>query len=451
MPYEEEIFKSMGMETLPLKMPNIKNLMKNGVTFTNTISPSPLCAPARACLASGLRYHSCNVKGNHKNYPLHQKTYYSVLKEKGYSVGAVGKLDLHKPTLFWGLNGWLPELETLGFTHIIDNEGKWDAIRSVIMETDKNGKKKRIKPKNFKPKGPYMKHLQEKDLLASHVEDFLTRFGKKNMNTKPTPLPEEAYCDNWIIKNALKLLDDFPRDKPWHLVVNFAGPHDPWDVTKRMKDGVEDFSFPAPVKGSENHAIEENKVRQNYAAMLENIDRNIGIVINKIKDRGELDNTIILYSSDHGEMLGDFKRYGKTRPERPSVKIPLVISGPTIKKGFVNKSLVELQDLTATILDYAETEMHEARESETLRGILEGNEKFHRHFQVSALDLSELGINEWKMISNGKFKIVVENNQNYRLFDLEKDPWELHDLSENLPSIKKELLNELNLIYSKKQ
>jgi arylsulfatase A-like enzyme len=437
------------MEELPLKMPNIKRLMDNGVTFTNAITPSPLCAPARACLAAGVQYRDCNVKGNYENYPIDQKTYYSVLKKSGYSVGAVGKLDLHKPTHFWGLNGWIPDLDKLGFTHVIDNEGKWDAIQSVVMEQDEKGRRRRVKPENFKPKGPYLKYLSDHGLLTTHVKDFLKRFGKQNLNSDPTPLPDHAYCDNWLTNNGIKLLREFPKDKPWHLVVNFTGPHDPWDVTEKMKEICGDLSFPAPNKGNEEKKTEEIMVRQNYAAMLENIDRNIGLILDEVKKRGELENTIVIYSSDHGEMLGDFEKYGKTRPYRGSVKIPLVIAGPNIKRGVYSDALVELQDLTATMIEYSRAKMKEAKDSLSLKPLLEGNTDIHRPYQISALDLSEVGVNEWKMISDGRFKLISRDGNKYSLYDTKKDPWENKDIShENLNLITK-LSKELNARYSK--
>jgi arylsulfatase len=447
-PYNKDIFKTLGMDELPLKMPHLKKLMENGVTFTNAITSSPLCAPARACLASGLRYKDCRVAGNYQDYPIDQKTYYSVLKDHGYSVGSVGKLDLHKPTFYWGLNGWIPDLDKMGFTHVIDNEGKWDAIQSIIMEEDETGRKRRVKPINFKPKGPYLKYLADNDLLITHVNDFNKRFGKKNLNSEPTPLPEHAYCDNWLTNNAINMLRQFPEDKPWHLVVNFTGPHDPWDVTKRMKKNWEGVSFPSPNKGNKEKIQEEIKVRQNYAAMLENIDRNIGLILEEVKNRGELDNTIIIYSSDHGEMLGDFECYGKTRPYRASVKIPLIIRGPNIKKNVYCDALVELQDLTSTIIDYARATMEEAKDSLSLRHILEKNDKIHRKYQISALDLSKVGVKEWKMITDGEFKLVVENGDICQLYNLNDDPWENNNISEENPQILKNLLKELNSFYS---
>ncbi|MFW9882735.1 MAG: sulfatase-like hydrolase/transferase [Candidatus Thorarchaeota archaeon] len=83
MPYNKETFQKYGMTEIPLRMPNIKMIMKEGVTFTNAITPSPLCAPARTCLASGLRYKDCRVASNSIDYPIDQKIYYSALKETG--------------------------------------------------------------------------------------------------------------------------------------------------------------------------------------------------------------------------------------------------------------------------------------------------------------------------------------------------------------------------------
>ncbi len=445
MPYNKETFQKFGMTELPLRMPNIKRIMKGGVTFTNAITPSPLCAPARACLASGLRYKDCRVVNNNTDYPIDQKTYYSALREVGYIVSSVGKLDLHKPTLYWGLNGWIPDFDKLGFTNVIDNEGKWDAFLSLRKDKSDGLSQNGTSQQKYNPKGPYMKYLEEKDLLHIHVSDFKKRL--KLYNTEPTPLPEESYCDNWITRQALNMLNKFPVNNPWHLVVNFTGPHEPWDITKQMKEKWENVSFPAPYKGKEKKGEEEIKIRQNYAAMLENIDRNIGIILEKVKDRGEIDNTIIIYASDHGEMLGDFGKHGKQLPYRGSTHIPLVISGPSILKGFSNYQLIELQDLTNTILDYAQTSMKEAKGSISLRGLLEDNKKNHRKYQISALNFSRRGNSGWKLIKNERYKLVVEKEEVFKLYDLNQDPWEENDCSKENPIIVSELYNELKKIY----
>ena len=92
---------------LPVRTPNLDRLARNGIRFTNAFTPSPLCSPARACLAAGRDYGRCGVRNNRQNTPLSLPTYYQALRDAGYEVAGVGKFDLHKPDLDWGLEGFL--------------------------------------------------------------------------------------------------------------------------------------------------------------------------------------------------------------------------------------------------------------------------------------------------------------------------------------------------------
>ena len=96
------------------------------------------------------------------------------------------------------------------------------------------------------------------------------------------------------------------------------------------------------------------RIRQNYSAMIENIDRWLGIFQDRLRDRGDLDNTVVVYSSDHGEMLGDHGRWGKSVPYQASAGVPLVMAGPGIAQGVRSDALVSLMDLAATFIDYAD-------------------------------------------------------------------------------------------------
>ncbi len=89
---------------LPLRTPNLDRLCGHGIRFTNAFTPSPLCSPARACLATGRDYHRCGVR-NRQNTPLSLPNYYRCLRDSGYEVAGVGKFDLHKPDHDWGLDG----------------------------------------------------------------------------------------------------------------------------------------------------------------------------------------------------------------------------------------------------------------------------------------------------------------------------------------------------------
>jgi arylsulfatase A-like enzyme len=410
----------MGMDApLPLRLPNLETLMERGTTFTRAITSSPLCAPARASLASGLRYPRSGVFSNKYDLSPQRRTFYSVLKENGYIVCGVGKFDLHKKTRWWGLDGWIPELEQLGFTVAIDNAGKQDAVST--------GKES--------PQDPYMKYLYDQGLAEVHLTDMAGRAKEKRHNTEPTSLPEETYCDNWIGQNGVRMLRSFPKDHPWFMIVNFTGPHAPWDVTERMRAAWEKVDFPPPHRSDPAMRETNNSVRQNYAAMLENIDRNVGLLLDEVESRGELANTVVIYVSDHGDMLGDNRRFNKSIPDRGSIHIPLVICGPGVSQGALSDALVELQDLAGTIVDYAGAKMPEAADSRSLRPLLEGDKHAHREVQVSALNETHDGRGSWKTIIDRHYKLVIHSVHDAQLYNIVQDPWEDYDIAGQHPDI----------------
>ncbi|MBD3186607.1 sulfatase-like hydrolase/transferase [Candidatus Bathyarchaeota archaeon] len=457
MPYPPQVLEKLGMKALELHLPNIERLMVQGVTFHECITPAPVCAPARACLATGLKYSFSRCINNGENTPLDQATFFQVLRDGGYHVGGVGKFDLQKADREFGLDGWIPKHEMYGFDqpYTCDNAGKNAACK--VATTDfyswKNGRRvsRKIKdPDRYRAADPYLKYLEDKGLMHLHIKEQRERSGPLAMfNTSPVSLKDEDYFDNFVGNNALKMLDAFPRDgTPWFLWVNFVGPHDPFDVTERMKDSIEDRYIPAPVQG--NSELEDGVVdiRRNYAAAIENIDRNIGLMFEKLEERGELDNTLIIYASDHGEMLGDFSRWHKSVPFRGATRVPLIISGPGIARGKTSDALVEMQDLTATIIEFAGLSMPSARQSISLKPVLEdpvSNSQYHRTFQTSALVPNPA--TAWSLISDGKFKLILSRDSTATLIDLNQDPWEEHDISSEKPEKVEELRNLLNDTY----
>lgn len=409
---------------LPLRTPNLDRLSERGVRFTNAFTPSPLCSPARACLATGRDYHRCGVEDNGQNTSLSLPTYYRHLRDSGYAVAGVGKLDLHKPDHDWGLDG-ARMLTEYGFTGGIDNEGKGDAIAAYRN----NGPS---------PKGPYMQFLKENGLVETHLAMYQSHLDKPGWLNFPavTSLPDEAYCDNWVAANGMRYLREFPQDRPWHLVVNFVGPHGPFDVTAKMRSQWEDVELPPPVDNDEADAPVIQARRQNYGAMIENIDEHIGRMLELVEQRGELNNTLIVYSSDHGEMLGDHGRWGKSVWYTPSSGVPLIVSGPGIQSGACSDALVSLHDLAATFLDYAQAEPLPGADSRSLRGNLEGRCEKHREYVTS-------GLNEWNMIYDGRYKLVIRLGESPLLFDTHEDPYELKNIVDARPDVAEELRTKL--------
>ncbi|WP_368498187.1 sulfatase [Herbiconiux sp. A18JL235] len=425
-----------GAPGLPVRTPHIKRLQESGVTFRRATTPSPLCAPARACLATGLDYTSAPVPNNFHDLPVESTTYYRTLRDEGgYFVAGVGKFDLHKATFDWNLDG-SRLLGEWGMSDGIDNEGKFDSLWST---------------RDGRPHGPYMNHLYEAGLADAHRADFDRRKDAPYSDVEPSPLPEESYLDNWIAANAHTMLDRRPSDSPWHLVVNFAGPHDPMDVTDRMLDDWADVSFPPPHAPGEFDG-DHDDVRRRYAAMIENIDRHLGSFIDRLAAEGELENTVIIYTSDHGEMLGDHGTWGKQIALDPSIRIPLVVSGPVVRaKGTTSDALVSLEDIAATILDTAGVEVPAPMTARSVLGVLDGSTDSHREWTLSGLDRSEreiemaarhygsnawVRLREWRALTTATHKLVTSPDlPRPYLVDLAADPFEERDASGEQPEV----------------
>lgn len=392
---------------LDVRTPALAEVAARGTRFTNTLVPSPLCAPSRACLALGVEHHRSPVPDNKANLPLDRPNLYQHLRAAGYHVMGCGKFDLHKATEDWGVDGkrLLPEW---GFSDGIDNAGKLDAIRSGAVT----------------PKDPFMTMLHKRGLAEAHVKDYRSR--KSYAATFPTPLPDNAYCDNWIGQNGLNLLDRAPRQKPWFLAVNFAGPHDPMDITSSMEKGIRDRKYPAPFGNTEFDAPTHQRIRQNYTAMVENLDRWTARYIDFLKERGEYENTLIVISSDHGEMLGDRGLWKKRYPWQASVAVPLVIAGPGVSRERVVDHPASILDLTATWLDYAGAAPLPGMDSRTLRPVLEARANNSRDVALSAFG-------SWRLAFDGRFKLIRGEAESDLLYDLKDDPQESVNLAAKLP------------------
>ncbi len=434
---------------VPVPTPHLAELRARGVDFPNTVVDSPVCGPSRACLASGSVYERCGVVGNRANFPLDRRTYYRALRDSGYHVMGCGKLDLHKNDRWWGLDGRV-SMEPWGFSDMIDNGGKGGGATAYGSEP-------------AGPKDPYYAFLDSLDPpLGAMWAAEIGRLGEVKWNsldrsqpgealddllrretwwgaTDPVPVPDQAYCDNWIARNGLELLRRSPEGKPWHLVLNFVGPHPPMDITQSMAEAyrgparvIDGFAQPSQYDGPlppEQHV----RIRQNYSAMVENIDRWLGVFVEEVRQRGEFENTVIVYSSDHGEMLGDHGWWGKSVPYQPSAGVPLCFAGPGISGGRTSDAMASLIDLTATFLDYGEASALEWQDGQSLRPILEGARDNHREYSRSAL---RIGGGPWRFVQDARYKLVEGfGADRVRLFDREADPLETENIAASKPAV----------------
>jgi arylsulfatase A-like enzyme len=420
--------------------PAIDRLIARGSWFRNAICPSPLCAPSRACFATGKEYRRCGVLDDSASLAGDAATIYKRLRNAGYSVLTCGKLDLLKGENDWGrdgrhMRGDGSALLALGFTGGLASAGKHAAVAAYHKG---------------KPE-PYGAFLEACGLAEVHVADFATRkspslgetelgehaVGAHYENTEPTPLPDHAYGDNWVAGEGLRLISEArATEAPWFLQVNFVGPHEPMDITRRMAAdaATRDPHIPAEL-GSlppERHLA----IRRNYTSIVENIDRIVARYVDYLDQVDLLESTLIILASDHGEMLGDHGIWEKSVPYQQSLRVPLIIAGPGVVPGLAHDGPATTLDLHATILDHAGIGLPSDIDSRSLAPVLAGRDKKGRQYVFS-------GLGAWRAVYDGRLKLLagyragaridprsrgssfdLEDSSTWRLIDTELDPAE---------------------------
>ncbi len=413
---------------IPVPTPHIDALARRGVDFTNAIVASPVCGPSRSCLASGMEYENCGVEVNRDRYKPEITTCYKHLHDSGYHTMATGKIDLHKGRAGRTLDG-RQDMEAWGFSDMLITAGKGGSYFGEPVG----------------PKEPYYAYLAQLDPPLGRIcaEDIAQRANPREENwwgmTDACPLDDEHYLDNFTARMGLELLDRAPDEAPWFLVLNFNGPHPPMDITARMERQyrgpdrvIEDFSQPHQYAGPfppEQHV----RIRQNYSAMIENIDGWVGTFQERLSERGDLDNTVVVYSSDHGEMLGDRGLWGKSVPYQASAGVPLVMAGPGIAHGHQSDALVSLMDLAATFVDCADRPVPSEMESRSLRTLLEQGSGEHREHARSALKVSRAHAGRFRVVQDHRYKLIDGFAEHRELYDRESDPLEIQNIAASKP------------------
>ena len=419
---------------VPVPTPNLDALAARGVEFTDVTVASPVCGPSRSCLASGMEYEHCGVEVNRDPYRPEIPTFYRHLRDSGYHTMSVGKIDLHKGAAGRSLDG-RKNMREWGFSDMLVTAGKGGGYLGNPVG----------------PKEPYYAYLAGLDPPLDRIcaEDIARRSTPREENwwglTEACPLDDQHYLDNFTARQGLEMLDRAPDGNPWLLLVNFNGPHPPMDITARMERqyrGPERVieNFPQPHSYDGPFAPGQHiRIRQNYSAMVENIDRWLGAYERRLRRRGDLDSTVVVYSSDHGEMLGDHGRWGKSVPYRASAGVPLVVAGPGVAAGKVNTSLVSQMDLAATCIELADRPVPQSMESISLRSRLERGTGEHRELVRSALKTPSAHHGRFRMVQDHRYKLVEGYHERPTLYDREKDPLETEDIADIRPDVVQEL------------
>ncbi len=417
-----------------VRTPNMDRLAREGVLFNDVFCQGPLCVPARVSLMTERYVRDHGAFENDYFAAAELPTMLQAIRDGGYHTTAIGKMHLfpHYPDVDDGL----PLMRAMGFQEVLEVVGKLACgfIRN-----------------------PYTDYLDELGLLDTY-RTFVRertpwrhnresrRDSKPTWTVDPSPLPAEHYLDTWVGRRAVQWLENYRGEDPFFLWVGFPGPHDPWDAPAEHVRHYEDVDVSldstlrpeVPEDGplsvflrsflrySSSDTLTDDRardVRRHYFANVTLIDESIGQILDALERTGTADNTWVVYSSDHGEMLGTHGFLNKMVFYEPSVRVPLIIRPPGgIGAGRVHSGLLEHVDLSATLRDLAGVGEVPGSAGRSFAEVFSGSMLRPRESVVS----ENYGFAMWR---NDRYKLVVyeKDRQPVQLFDLVEDPMEDHN------------------------
>jgi len=405
------------------KTPNLDKIAKTGTNFTRCYTNSPVCMSARLSLATGRYPHNTNVWLNcSTTMPAETPTWMQAVKAAGYRTSVFGKTHLYVH------EGDLRDREPLLNAYGLDDRDEigGPGASSWVMSHMTN-------------------QWNEKGLLETYRDDYNERVANKKYVARPSVLPFKENADVYVAERAIEYLEAYDRDEPWFCWVSFGGPHEPWDAPDNYTKLYNPDDMPSPVKQVESdrkipdgHLYERmaNKkshpdflpgeigaLRANYAGKVTLIDEQIGRIIKLVEERGELDNTVIVFTSDHGELNGDYGLIFKETFLEGAARIPMIVKIPGAEEGLVHQKPVELLDVGPTIVELAGGKLEHSQFGVSLVPAVQGWKTSTREDALSELRGEFMLATEfWKIALN-------KRGETYMLFDLKNDPDETHNLA----------------------
>lgn len=407
----------MGIAGHPdVKTPYLDHLAAGGTRFANAYTACPSCIPARCALHTGLKQEHHGRVGYQDrvawDYPV---TMAGELAKAGYYTQCVGKMHVH------------PLRNLMGFHHVELHDGYLHAYRNGRVPY----------AENQKIADDYFYWLKTQLGINADVTDCGLECN--SFTARPWIYEERLHPTNWVTDRSIDFLRRRDRSMPFFLMASYLRPHPPLDAPECFFELYRNKELsPLPVG---DWADEERLRRQGrftdgdtgscdpelmrqarigYYACISHLDNQIGRLLDALKDDASYYNTVIIFTSDHGELLGDHHTFRKTRPYQGSIHIPLLISNaPGLKPGTVSSQLAELRDILPTLTELAGAEAPDGIDGLSL---LHDRNREYLHGEHSGGDLG----NQYIVTETDKFCWFMQSGRE-QYFRLDRDPRELHD------------------------
>jgi len=389
--YAGQLTKTPNYGKILVETPNIDSLAKQGAILYNFFTNSAVCTPSRGCLVSGRYPHSHGAYRNNIEMNRDEMTIARVLQNSGYETGYAGKWHLDgtpKP-------GWVRPDRSMGFANCryMFNRGHW---KKIVEQ-----------PQGDPEVSPYK--------VIGDTKTFTT---------------------DWLADKTIGFIEK-PRSKPFFFMVSIPDPHSPFTVREpymSMYD-PEDMTVPntfeessttgKPKRGKGREAVKKNKAH--YCGMVKCIDDNVGRIIASLRNKSILDDTIIVFTTDHGEYMGEHGLYGKNQWYRTAYRIPFLVRWPKkIRAGTVVEQFVTNVDVQQTLLGLMGIEPSGREQGRDASPLLRGEEiEWKDEAMIHHSSLEAAGV------FTPKYELVLKANGQHMLFDRLNDPEQTKNLCGN--------------------
>lgn len=392
--------------------PNLDRLARGGVIFRNAFSSTPTCTPARAALLTGMSPWNHGMLGYGvvaEHYPVELPR---LLHDAGYYTTGIGKMH------------WHPQRALHGFDQtILDESGR---VESVDFRSD------------------YRSWLWSE---SPETDPDATGIGWNSYEARPFSLPERLHPTTWVGETALRFVQNYTKTQPFFLKISFERPHSPydppqkwWDFYKSPLPAAHSGDWAAKYRPRNNNtpeiwhgdlgqAVVQNS-RRGYYGSVSFVDEQVGRILETLERQKILDRTLILYMSDHGDMLGDQFLWRKSYAYQGSARIPMILHWP---EGFSGgRSLanpVEIRDVLPTFLDAAGASVPRGVDGQSLLQLIKNASVPWRKWIDLEHDVCYAAENHWNALTDGRRKYIFHAiNGEEQFFNLEDDPQELKNL-----------------------
>lgn len=424
---DQQRWDALGVNGNPhIQTPHLDQLAAEGINFNHCFVQSPVCMPSRASLFSGQYPSTLGLQHMAVPVPDAMFTMHGLLHRYGYRTGCIGKLHF----LPHGNRDHREPHPPYDFDHleISDEPGCYEDAYRAWVRRKAPGALDHISVGLPPAAGLWYRQVNYEDTVQHPPERILTCAQACRMDAG---LTHSAFVGEQAIDYLRKA-----GPEPFFLAASFYSPHSPWVAPREFLDRYDPEKLPLPEfppeldrQRRDGHFgdTELRSVRQGYYAMVTEVDHHVGRILAQLEESGLAEDTIVVFTSDHGEWLGEHLRYGKGywAPDCIS-RVPLIIRWPAgiADAGKTHSEIVEAVDIAATLLSAVGVPAPRALHGNCLLPDIA-----HQCVPDDGLALTEY--TGWRSLRLPGRRYVCTDDGEERFFDLEKDPGEYHNVADD--------------------